>query len=107
MNFAVAFVTFVLTQGLKRDPEMCDGEERDEQSQAEIDVMQYRFVGRLRKMDTMTAEKTVQGVFAPENVAADRPMEKSDQKSEHQACEIRNHGSSLATQDVTSIGRRT
>lgn len=56
---------------------MRDGEERDKQTQAEVDVVQGRLAGRFGKMNSMAAKETVKCVLAVHDEIGDGAMEES------------------------------
>jgi len=93
----------------QRQPDTRDREKRDEQSQAEVDIVQCPLAGRLREMDSVAAEEAIKGLLAMQNEIGDGTMEESHDQSEHQAREVgyQGHAWSLATCLLVSIGGRT
>ena len=90
---------------LQRKPDSRHRNQRDEESEAEVNVVHRCLAGRLWEMHTVPAKEPVKRVLALHNEVCDGTMEKSYDKPEHEPREIHYHAWSLAIVSVVSIGR--
>lgn|SRR6185312_2858133 len=92
----------------ERRPDAHDRKQGDEESEAEVDVVQRSLAGRVRKVNSMAMEEAEQSLFALHDEIGDRPMKSGHNQAEHQSRKISRHSHNLSVAIGTngSIGRR-
>ena len=92
---------------LQSQPDSGHGEERDEESKTEINVVHGGFTRRLREVDAVAAEEGVENLLARHDEMRNRTMEQRHYESKNQSRKIRNHALSLVIASIASIRRKT
>src|SRR6185437_12822871 len=92
----------------ERRPDAHDRKQGDEESEAEVDVVQCGLARRVREVNSMAMEEAEQSLLAVHDEVRDGSMKCGHHEAEHQSREVPRHSHNLSVANSAngSIGRR-